>query len=44
MVPSHVLWVVLQTGDELFHFFALEADLIDGREQRKPAEEKTQAD
>lgn len=38
-VPSHVLWVVLQTGDELSHISALEADLIDCRKQRKPAEE-----
>lgn len=35
--PSHVLRVVLQTGDELSHLFALEADLVDGREQREPA-------
>lgn len=39
LVPSYVLWVVLQTGDELFHFFALKADLVDCRKQRKPAEE-----
>lgn len=35
---SHVLWVVVQTGDELFHRFALEADLIDRGEQGEPAE------
>lgn len=38
LAPSHVLWVVVQTGDELFHCFALKADLIDCREQGKPAE------
>lgn len=32
--------VVLQTRDELFHVSVLEADLVDGREQRKPAEIK----
>lgn len=37
--PSHVFWVVLQTGDELFDLFALEADLVDCRKQWKPAGE-----
>lgn len=37
-VPSHVLWVVLQAGDELLHFFALKADLVDGRKQREPVD------
>lgn len=37
-VPSHVLWVVLQTGDEVLHISAVEADLADRREQRKPEE------
>lgn len=39
LVPLHVLWMVLQTGDELFYLFALKADLVDSRKQRKPAEE-----
>lgn len=39
LAPSHVLWVVLQTGDELFHLFAFKADLVDCREQREPAED-----
>lgn len=38
-VTLHVLWVVLQTGDELFHCFALKADLVDSCKQRKPAGE-----
>lgn len=42
-VPSHVFWVILQTSDELFHVSALEADLVDGREQRKAAKTKVQA-
>ena len=37
---SHVLRVVLKTRDKLFHFLALEADLVDGYEQREPAEER----
>ena len=37
--PSHVFWVVLQTGDELFDLFALEADLVDCRKQWKPGRE-----
>lgn len=39
-VPSHVFWVILQASDELFHVSALEADLVDGREQRKAAKTK----
>jgi len=35
---SHVLRVVLQTADELCDWMALEADLIDCVEQRKPGE------
>lgn len=37
--PSHVFWVVLQTCDELFHLFALKADLVDCRKQWKPGGE-----
>lgn len=32
--------MVLQAGDELLHLLALEADLVDGGEQGKPAEER----
>lgn len=32
----NVLWVVLQTRDEVLDRFALVADLVDGCEQRKP--------
>ena len=35
-VPSDVFWVVLQTGDEILHISALEADLVDRREQGEP--------
>lgn len=34
-VILYVLRVVLQTGDELFHRFALKADLVYGCKQRK---------
>lgn len=33
-----MLWVVLQAADELCDWMALEADLVDGVEQREPAE------
>lgn len=33
-----MLWVVLQAADELRDRMALEADLVDGVEQREPAE------
>lgn len=39
-VALHVLWVVLQTGDELFHLLAFVADLVDRCKQREPEEEK----
>lgn len=39
---SNVLWVVLETSDELFHFLSFKADLIDSCEQRKPADESRQ--
>ncbi len=42
--PSLVLGVVLQTGDELSHVFALEADLVDCSKHRKPVEEKIKLD
>lgn len=38
-MTSHVLRVVLQTGHKLFDLFALKADLVDRREQGKPAED-----
>lgn len=39
VMTSHVLRVVLQTGHKLFDLFALKADLVDRREQGKPAED-----
>lgn len=38
-MTSHVLRVILQTGHKLFDLFALKADLVDCREQGKPAED-----
>lgn len=38
-MTSHVLRVVLQTGHKFFDLFALKADLVDRREQGKPAED-----
>lgn len=35
-----MLWVVLQTLDKLCDWVAVEADLVDSREKRKPEDTK----